>query len=97
MKTGIEQIAEERKRQIEKEGWSLEHDKMYKDEEMIHAAVCYCHSSVNCRYYPDDPRNEVPISWPWSDTWWKPTGDPVKDLVKAGALLAAEIDRLQNL
>lgn len=34
--------------------------------------------------------------WPWSLNWWKPSSDPIKDLVKAGALIAAEIDRLQN-
>ena len=34
--------------------------------------------------------------WPWSDKWWKPSDDPVRNLVKAGALLAAEIDRLQR-
>jgi hypothetical protein len=34
--------------------------------------------------------------WPWSKHWWKPTpNDRVRELVKAGALIAAEIDRLQ--
>lgn len=34
--------------------------------------------------------------WPWERNWWKPSDDPIKDLIKAGALIAAEIDRLQN-
>ena len=28
--------------------------------------------------------------------WWKPSIDPVRNLAKAGALIAAEIDRLQR-
>ena len=33
--------------------------------------------------------------WPWDDEWWKPTPDDrIRELVKAGALIAAEIDRL---
>jgi hypothetical protein len=32
---------------------------------------------------------------PWGESWWKPTPeDRVRELVKAGALIAAEIDRL---
>ena len=34
--------------------------------------------------------------WPFEDAAWKPSHDPVKNLVKAGALIAAEIDRLQR-
>ena len=34
--------------------------------------------------------------WPWDKKWWKPSDDPIKNLIKAGALIAAEIDRLQN-
>lgn len=35
-------------------------------------------------------------AWPWDENWWKPSLDPIRNLVKAGALLAAEIDRLQR-
>lgn len=34
--------------------------------------------------------------WPWDMKWWKPSDDPIKNLVKAGALIAAEIDRLNS-
>lgn len=36
--------------------------------------------------------------WPssWHPEWWKPSNDPVRNLVKAGALIAAEIDRIQR-
>jgi len=35
-------------------------------------------------------------AWPWDDDWLKITEDPIRNLVKAGALIAAEIDRLQR-
>jgi hypothetical protein len=40
----------------------------------------------------------IPRPWPpsWSYNWWKPSDDPIRNLVKAGALIAAEIDRLQR-
>jgi hypothetical protein len=38
-----------------------------------------------------------PLAWPWAEKWWKPSEDQVRNLVKAGALIAAEIDRIQRL
>ncbi len=35
--------------------------------------------------------------WPWGKSWWKPSDDPIRDLEKAGALIAAEIDRRLRL
>lgn len=34
--------------------------------------------------------------WPWGTQSFKPTNS-IRDLTKAGALIAAEIDRLQRL
>lgn len=89
MKTGTEMIAEERQRQITAEGWTPEHDDEHNTEEMAKAAAVYA-----------IPRTErEPIFWnlwPWHDSWWKP-GDRIRELVKAGALIAAEIDRLNRL
>lgn len=39
--------------------------------------------------------DKAPDEWPWDPSWWKPSPDPVANLVKAGALIAAEIDRLR--
>src|ERR1700675_1314466 len=38
---------------------------------------------------------EIPILWPdsWAPAWWKPKGRR-RDLVRAGALILAEIERL---
>lgn len=85
-KTGIEVIAEERQRQIKEEGWTLEHDKQWKHGELAEAAACY--ASLIDR--PFDV-------WPFDMSWWKPTpNDRIRELQKAGALIAAEIDRLLN-
>ena len=97
MKTGVELIAEERQRQIEVEGWTKEHDAEHKNDELVKAAICYADPNV---YYHQENRImrfRIPNKfWPaqWDIRWFKPT-DRVRDLVKAGALIAAEIDRLQ--
>ena len=106
MKTGIELITEERKRQIESEGYSIEHDLEHAVREFIRAAETYLRSSDltlhSKEFSPSDNwhqtnepvyRNEIERSWPWEQESFKPTSD-VRDLIKAGALIAAAIDRL---
>ena len=49
----------------------------------------------------DDPISHTfgdapPERWPWDESWWKPSNDSIRNLVKAGALIAAEIDRLHR-
>lgn len=93
MKTGIELIAEERQRQIEEEGWTQEHDKGHKSGALAIVAMCY---ACPHKYRP----MFSPIAWfrhiGWDLKYWKPS-NRIRDLQKAGALIAAEIDRLQNL
>lgn len=89
-KTGIELIALERERQITEEGWSPEHDKNYISDELARAAATYA--------LPEDYRGVKPIYWPWEIKWFKPVpNDRVRELAKAGALIAAEIDRINRL
>lgn len=97
MRTGIELIAEERQRQIDKEGFNSEHDSHNNMGELVLAASCYLgyeypHWAETVDLIP------VPKHFPWDKKWWKPTpNDRVRELAKAGALIAAEIDRLKNL
>lgn len=92
MKSGIELISQERERQIIAEGWTADHDDdMNFHEELAIAAGCYI--------LWDDGHNEHPCPpdiWPWDSEWWKPANDRIRNLAKAGALIAAEIDRLQR-
>ncbi|MBN8668741.1 MAG: hypothetical protein J0M30_14685 [Chitinophagales bacterium] len=91
MKTGIELIAIERQEQIEKHGFTISHDKEHRDGELaINAATLTAMDtgySVTDKYfieYPDD--------WGLCD---KLKNDRIHQLKVAGALIAAEIDRLQ--
>jgi hypothetical protein len=97
MKTGIELIAEQRARQISQEGWTADHDDEHKDGEMSGAAACYAIAAneLSARTpYLNSPNRSL---WAWEMFWWKPGKCAIRCLVKAGALIAAEIDRLQRL
>lgn len=91
-------VLAERRRQIEAEGWTPEHDDAHAKGEMAQAAACYANHAparyADHRIYVD-PRITVPIRWPWARKWWKPA-DRRRDLVKAAALILAEIERLDR-
>ena len=96
---GAERIAAERKRQIEEEGWTDIHDDDFCHEELAEAAVCYALPKkyrVATILFPS-PRNLFEVLWNWDIKYWKPTSDRIRELEKAGALIAAEIDRLLRL
>ena len=93
---GIELITAERKRQIEEEGFTTENDRFYDLEELAGAAVCYAlPERVRDWVFPDNKTLQEHL-WPFEDRWWKPSPDDrIRELTKAGALIAAEIDRLR--
>lgn len=96
MKSAIELIQDERRRQIEVEGWTHEHDDNQGAGELAMAAMCY--AMLPCWR----PTEMAPMGWPWSNPepmdGFKPTPDDrIRELVKAGALIIAEIERLQRL
>jgi hypothetical protein len=94
--SGADLIAEERRRQIEVEKWSPSLDDGY-DLQLVKAAKCYLEPAED-RFLSEvkNVRGEkVPFGWPWHPDWWKPT-NPIRDRVKAGALIAAHIDKLQR-
>jgi hypothetical protein len=82
---GAKLIAAERQRQIDVEGWTPAHDAAHNAGDLARAAACYA--------LPATWRSAN--IWPWDLRWWKPSHeDRLRELVKAGALIAAEIDRL---
>lgn len=96
---GAELIAAERKRQIEVEGWSPDHDDEHPDAALVCAALSYgevAAEQINPHFPGEDRPWHTRTDWPWDGGWWKPSDDPIRNLVKAGALIAAEIDRLQR-
>lgn len=80
-------VLAERQRQISAEGWTPEHDDAHGDGSMAVAASCYACSSAGLA--------DATRDWPWADEWWKPS-DRRRDLIKAGALILAEIERLDR-
>jgi hypothetical protein len=91
----INDIADERKRQIEVEGWTPEHDDAYSGGEMALAAACYATAPSMLRIEREWVPPDTPKNWPWHFSWWKP-GLLRRNLVKAGALIVAEIERLDR-
>lgn len=82
-------IAAERQRQIEQEGWTTGHDDEHAGGDLAMAAAAYAiHDANGC---PFSARGYA--LWPFSGNEWKPQGQ-IRNLVRAGALIAAEIDRL---
>ncbi|AIP66720.2 hypothetical protein [Burkholderia thailandensis] len=82
-------VLAERRRQIEREGWTPARDDQYRDHELSCAAGCYA------MYTLAYPAGDPPPAWPWAADWWKPTTHR-RNLVKAGALILAEIERLDR-
>lgn len=95
MKTGIEIIAEERTRQISLEGYTSDHDDGRLIGELGNAASCYI-TAASYQALGFAPSPAPPAAWPWAFRFWKPSKDHIHNLAKAGALIAAEIDRLQR-
>ena len=83
--TGAQLIARERQRQIDEEGWTPEHDDRHNDGALAHAAAVYASDRV-----------DIQDVWPWPDEPPKMKGEQ-QNLIRAGALIAAELDRLQRL
>ncbi|MGD8185463.1 hypothetical protein ACP9M8_16345 [Pseudomonas aeruginosa] len=89
-------VQAERRRQIEAEGWTPQHDDEHADGQMAQAAGCYAlHAGGIGTDWPDGRQNGSALFWPWDKDWWKPT-TPRRDLVKACALALTEIERLDR-
>ena len=85
MKTGLEQIAEEQLKQINKYG-SISTN--LKDKKLLFGALSY----LNAAIYGESVGNE---DWPFEQIYWHYEGY-AESLKKAGALIAAELNRLQK-
>ena len=90
VQTGADLIAAERQRQIAVEGYTPQHDDTHEGAELLQAAVWYLDNGSEYDFGLTLP------PWPWEPAAWKPSDDRVKQLAKAGALIAAEIDRLKR-
>ena len=97
-------VLAERKRQVGSEGFDTSHDDEHTGGEMVAAAVCY--AVYECPAFTDvEHQKEMDTiteskrhpwwCWPWAGDWWKPKNHRL-NLVRAAALLIAEIERLDR-
>lgn len=98
---GAVRIAAERRRQIVEKSYSLEYDQAHVNNELLRAALAYCHAALILAGggTPREVRTSAKIAvlWPWDRGMFRPSEDASRNLEKAGALVAAEIDRLEWL
>lgn len=94
--SALEAIAAERVRQRLVEGFDAEHDEAHLDGELAAAAAMYALHNAKGGLIEKDLIEGVPLAWPFAREWWKPKS-PRADLVRAGALIVAEIERLDKL
>lgn len=81
-------VLAERARQMSAEGWTPEHDDEHSDGGLAKAAACYALGQTG-------HAGRGVSHWPWAMEWWKPK-DRRRNLIKAGALILAEIERLDR-
>jgi hypothetical protein len=93
--SALEEIAAERLRQVHVEGWAADHDDEHRGGAMAAAASCYAMAA----HWWQNGWNPIGLTdrmaWPWARRWWKPR-NPREDLIRAGALIVAEIERLDR-
>lgn len=108
--SGAELIALERQRQVSVEGWTPEHDDEHEDGDLAVAAACYATPVLLYEKKEWANGTTFSDPWRWDDKWdgRKHSGNVVlesnplnvniheriRQLEKAGGLVAAEIDRL---
>lgn len=92
-------VLAERKRQVEVLGWTIQHDDQHDSGELAGAGAAYALHAADALHpqsqgdaYRD---GSIPHGWCWADAWWKPAA-PRHSLVKAAALILAEIERLDR-
>jgi hypothetical protein len=104
-------VAAERGRQVDAEGWTPEHDDEHSSGELTTAAACYLRPDLRTiSVDEDEDGTQISLNdpWPWwnewddggrcrgrEKAWWKPK-DRRRDLVRAAALIIAEIERLDR-
>ncbi len=97
MSKAIIKAFEERLRQINEEGFSAQGDDQYIEGQLAAAAGSYAFFSAIAQDLEIEAGDYgLPPFWPWEASWWKPSTDPQRNIIKAMALLAAEYDRIER-
>lgn len=88
-------VALERERQIKVERFNDVHDDRYIYGELARAAACYTLANIE-EMDPYSFNSLWRSVWPFDKKWWKP-GDSLRNLAKAGALILAEMERIERV
>lgn len=98
-------VVAERQRQVHTKGYATTHDDLHTHGELARAATCYAYAgslsdilrpNLRVETYQGSPtltRSLWPPNWGWN--WFKPKSRRA-DLVRAAALLLAEIERMDR-
>lgn len=98
MTAALSDVIAERARQVEAEGWTPEHDDEHKEGSLGRAGGFYALNAGAAMWYGTHDTSicdSAPDGWPWASEWWKPV-NARRDLVKAAALILAEIERIDR-
>ena len=79
-------IQAEREKQIARYGYSAEHDQIWVGEELAQAAAVYAMPAQKRRV----------ADWPFDMKFYHPELNRIDELIKAAALIVAEIERIDN-
>lgn len=99
----VAEVLAERERQKSAEGWTAEHDDQHEGGALASAAAAYAHRA-QFELRPKNAGRDLPELdvdmiitelWPFDERWWKPKGAR-RDLIRAAALIVAEIERLDR-
>lgn len=92
--TAAYDVLAERLRQISAEDFDASHDDMATRGQIAMAAGLYALDAAGLAAGRTSLSHPSSL-WPWPEEWWKPAGAR-RNLVKAGALILAEIERLDR-
>lgn len=94
-------VIAERFRQVEVEGWSIEHDDKHCGGDLAYAGAAYARHAADTQNRLEAHALEgslgklPPPAWPWEPAWWKPQ-DYRRNLIKGCALILAEIEKFDR-
>lgn len=87
----IRDVVTERYRHTHEKGWTPQHDDEHDAGQLASAATAYTLAAT----FPGRIDQWFKSFWPWERSWWRP-GTPRRMLVKAAALIIAEIERIDR-
>lgn len=91
---GVGIIADERRRQIQVEGYTVLHDMEHENNEILRAALAYLEAAFCSadNFDLESIKGSSLHAWPFETESFKPSVITEENLKKAGALIAAQLD-----